>query len=326
MWYKGDMSDSHESQSPGLLANILAVAGFIILIVIIVWGAYHLLRLTGAGISSLFSGSNSEITITTPTTPVESGKAFPLAWDYTPREDGSFAVLYQCKTGFRFETNAPTRAALPCGNAFTVGAEKTINLVPVLSGTTTLDVPVSVVFIPAATSSTERPQGATTVKVAGGSTTTTPAPATSGSTGSTASPAAPRPAGKPDLSVRILSVGTVNAVSGLIENRYPGPEEIAAVQFDIANSGSGSTGSYSFTVSLPIQGGYVYTSPAQNSLTPGSHVVNTLRFKPVQSGGGTITVSIDPYGAVSESNEGNNAAAIFIGAPVWTGSYAPYVY
>lgn len=318
------MSDSHESQSPGLLANILAVAGFIILIVIIVWGAYHLLRLTGSGISSLFSGGGTEIKITTPTTPVESGKAFPLAWEYTPSEAGSFAILYQCKTGFRFETNAPTRAALPCGNAITVGADKTINLVPVLTGTSTLDVPVSVVFVPAATSSTERPQGATTVKVTAGSgaVTTTTKPTTT----TTSSSVAPRPAGKPDLSVRILAVGTVHPVSGIIENRHPGPEEIAAVQFDIANNGTGSTGSYAFTVNLPIQGGYVYTSPAQSSLTPGSHVVNTLRFKPVQSGGGTVTVSVDPYGAVSESNEGNNAGAIFIGAPVWTGSYAPYVY
>ena len=320
------MSDSHESQSPGLLANILAVAGFIILIVIIVWGAYHLLRLTGAGISSLFSNTGTEIQITTPTTPVESGKAFPLAWDYSPSEDGNFAVLYQCKAGFRFETNAPSRAALPCGNAINVGGDKTINLVPVLTGTTTLDVPVSVVFVPAATSSTERPQGATTVKVTGGSTTATPAPTNSGSTGSATTPRPAAPAGKPDLSVRILSVGTVNAVTGAIENRYPGPEEIAAVQFDIANNGTGSTGSYAFTVSLPIQGGYVYTSPAQNALTPGSHIVNTLRFKPVQSGGGTVTVSVDPYGAVNESNESNNTGTIFIGAPMWTGSYAPYVY
>lgn len=324
MWYKGDMSDSHESQSPGLLANILAVAGFIILIVIIVWGAYHLLRLTGAGISSLFSNAGSEIKITTPTTPVESGKAFPLAWDYTPKEAGSFAVLYQCKTGFRFETNAPTRAALPCGNAITVGADKTINLVPVLTGTTTLDVPVSVVFVPTATSSTERPQGATTVKVTAASSGTVTTPTKPTITNPTT--ATPRPAGKPDLSVRILSVGTVNAVTGAIENRYPGPEEIAAVQFDIANNGSGATGGYTFTANLPVQGGYVYTSPVQNSLTPGSHIVNTLRFKPVQSGGGTVTVSVDPYGAVSESNESNNAGAIFIGAPVWTGSYAPYVY
>lgn len=317
------MSDSHESQSPGLLANILAVAGFIILIVIIVWGAYHLLRLTGTGISSLFSSAGAEIKITTPTTPVESGKAFPLAWEYTPSENGSFAVLYQCKPGFRFETNAPTRAALPCGNAFTVGADKTINLVPVLSGTTTLDVPVSVVFIPTATSSTARPQGATTIKVSAASGAPTTAKPT---TTTTTTSATQRPAGKPDLSVRILSVGTVNPVSGMIENRYPGPEEIAAVQFDIANNGTGSSGSYTFTVSLPIQGGYVYTSPVQASLTPGSHIVNTLRFKPVQSGGGTATVSVDPYGAISESNESNNTGAIFIGAPVWTGSYAPYVY
>lgn len=325
------MSDTPQSQGPGLLANILAVAGFIILIIVIVWGAYHLLRLTGSGVSSLFSrfgGNDSAITITVPRE-TQSGTAFPLSWKFETDEAGSYAFLYQCKTGFRFDVTSPTGKAnaISCGSAFTVGTSTSLSLTPVLTGTTTMDVPVSVVFLPAATSTEARPQGTATVHVIGkNGATAMPVPSTPTNTGSASTrPAAP--VGKPDISVRILAVGVINPVTGIFESRYPsGPEDIAAVQFDIANNGGSSTGNYYFSVNLPMQGGYLYSSSIQANLAPASHVVNTLRFKPVQSGGGTINVSVDSTYAVNESNEGNNTAAMYITGSVWNGYYAPYVY
>jgi hypothetical protein len=330
-WYTSDtMSDSPQGQqNPGILANILAVAGFIILIIVIVWGAYHLLRLTGSGVTSLFSrfGGADSITITVPKE-TQSGTAFPLSWEYKTEEAGAYSFLYQCKTGFRFDMSTNNRAtAIPCGSAYTVGTSTSISLVPVLAGTTTMDVPVSIVFIPSATSTenTSRPQGAATVRVLAKAGATSTPVATTPSTPTT--PTTPRPPGKPDLSVRIVAVGVINPVTGAFENRYPvGPEEIAAVQFDIANNGSASTGNYYFSVNLPMQGGYLYQSPIQANLTPGSHVLNTLRFKPLMAGGGTVTVSVDTTYAIGESNEGNNAAALYVNGPTWTGYYAPYVY
>ncbi|OGG58405.1 hypothetical protein A2765_05660 [Candidatus Kaiserbacteria bacterium RIFCSPHIGHO2_01_FULL_56_24] len=323
------MTDAPQSQNPGLLANILAVAGFIILIVIIVWGAYHLLRLTGSGVSSLFSGftSKTELSVTAPRESMPSGKAFPISWKFSTKDAGNYAFLYQCKSGFRFDVTVAGKAtAIPCGSAFSVGTTTTLSLIPMLSGMTTLDVPVSIVFIPAATSSTAtRPQGTATIHVSDGSVAAAPTPTPS--TGGTTTPKPAQPAGKPDLSVRVLAVGVINPMTGAFETRYPsGPNDVAAVQFDIANNGGSSTGTWYFTVNLPMQGSYLYSSPAQASLTHGSHIVNTLRFKPVISGGGTITVSVDPTNVVKESNEGNNAGTVFITAPVWSGVYQPYVY
>ncbi|MFZ2555257.1 MAG: CARDB domain-containing protein [Minisyncoccia bacterium] len=322
------MSDTPQSQNPGLLANILAVAGFIILVVVIIWGAYHLLRLTGSGVSSLFGkfgSSNTEIAVIIPSALVQPGTSFPLSWKFTPKETGSYAFLYQCKNGFRFDlTSASGKAnAVPCGSAFTVGTSTSLTLTPVSSGSA-VDVPVSIIFIPAATSTTVRPQGTGTVRVAAASTAT---PATTPNTGTATTPRPVQPITKADLSVRILAVGVINPSTGAFESRYPsGPNDIAAIQFDIANNGGTSSGNWYFTVNLPIQGTYAYSSPLQANLTPGSHVVNTLRFKPVQSGGGTISVNVDSTYAVSESNESNNSAAMFIAAPAWTGSYQPYVY
>jgi len=323
------MADTPQSQGPGLLANILAVAGFIILIIVIVWGAYHLLRLTGSGVSSLFSrfGGNDGITISVPRE-TESGTAFPITWEYDGNE-GSYAFLYQCKSGFRFDViGANGRAStVPCGSAFTVGTSTELTLTPFLAGTTTMDVPVSVVFMPAASSTDPRPQGTASVRVLAKNGAAAPSEPSTPSTNTTSDAQPVAPAGKPDLSVRVLAVGVINPVTGAFESRYPsGPQDIAAVQFDIANNGGSSTGNYFFTVNLPMQGGYLYSSSMQSNLTPGSHVVNTLRFKPVQSGGGTITINVDTTYAVGETNEGNNNATMYVSGPAWSGNYLPYVY
>jgi len=322
------MSDTPQSQNPGLLANILAVAGFIILVIVIVWGAYHLLRLTGSGVTSLFSrfGNSTEITVTAPREQVTSGKSFPITWKFSPKEAGSYALLYQCKSGFRFDaTSASGSTAIPCGSAFTVGTSTSLTMIPMLSGASALEIPISIVFMPSATTSTTRPQGTATIRVAAaeGATPETKPVATT----PTATPRPTQPVTKADISVHILAVGSINPSTGAFESRYPtGPNDIAAVQFDIGNNGGSSTGTYYFTVQLPMQDGYTYSSPIQMNLAPGSHVVNTLRFKPVQSGGGNIIVNVDTTYAVNESNEGNNSAAMFISTPTWTGSYAPYVY
>lgn len=134
--------------------------------------------------------------------------------------------------------------------------------------------------------------------------------------------------GTPDLSVRILGYGVID-MNGMFVARAPmHAGEIAAVKFDIANNGSGSTGAYRFDVNLPMQGGYTYSSPSQASLAPGAHIENTLRFRPMQAGGGTISVTVDAADAVNESNEGDNAAAIWANAQMYPyeGYAAPYVY
>lgn len=322
-------------QSPGLLANILAVAGFIILIVIIVWGAYHLLRLTGTGVTSLFSrfGNENEITVTVPSS-VQSGKAFPVSWKFTPEENGSYAFLYQCKSGFRFDVaqQGGGTTAIPCGNAFTVGSNTSLSLTPMLSGTTTLDVPVSVVFMPSATSSSERPQGTATIRVTtatnGSGATNTPAPSQP-STPSNPAPSTPQPeAGPADLSVRILAVGVIDPYGNFVNRAPMNPNEIAAVKFDIGNTGGRATGTWYFTVQLPTSPMYTYQSPAQMSLAPGAHIENILRFRPVNAGGGTVSVYVDQQNMVSESSEGNNTASQWMSAQMWSGYpyQQPYVY
>lgn len=331
-----NMADTPTQQSPGLLANILAVAGFIILIVIIVWGAYHLLRLTGTGVSSLFSrfGKSDTIAVTVPSTAVPSGKSFPLTWKYSSNESGTYAFLYQCKPGFRFDATSPSGAvaAVPCGNAFTVGNNTSVTLTPTLSGTSTIEVPVTVVFMPSATSSTERPQGTATVRVAAGTgTVTTPVKtgtngSTSGTTSGTPSThtGSTQPTGPADISVRIIASGVIDAYGNFVQRAPMNPNEISAVKFDIGNNGGRATGNWYFTVQLPTNPAYTYQSPMQASLAPQGHIENILRFRPVAMNGGTVSVWVDPQNMVSESNEGNNSASLWITGGAWNYNQYPY--
>lgn len=310
-----------QQQAPGLLANILAVAGFIILIVIIVWGAYQLLRLTGTGVASLFSrfGDDSEIRVSVPSAPARSGTALPISWEYEPEENGAYAFMYQCRAGFRFDIGSGASVqSIPCGNAFTLGSNTSLTVMPVLSGTTTVDVPVTVVFMPASTSTTERPQGTATIRVATADA-SQPVPPSSPTSPSSiptqpSSPAASVQAGPADLTVRILAVGVVDNAGNFMQRAPMHSGEIAAVKFDIKNEGAGASGKYSFTVHLPMYPAYSYVSPVQTSLAPGAHIESTLRFRPVVSGGGTISVVADSGNAVKESNENNNGMSIWMPA------------
>lgn len=324
---------SMSEQAPprtGLVSNILAVAGFIILIAIVVWGAFHFLNIASSGFSSLLSrNSGNTIQITMSNRTVGSGQPLDVSWKYTPSAlGGSFALMYQCRDGFQFRgiNAAGVVSPIPCGSAYTIGdsSAKSVRLVPVLGGTAPADVPFSVIYTQGGTvgtstaaTGTTRAQGNATVTVtpqAGMPIATSTLPAT-GSAGSPQAGTAVKtvPVGKPDLAVRIIAIGTVDLYSGMFVNRMPsGPNDVMAVKFDIANVGAGPSGVWYFTAQLPTYPATPYISPAQNSLGRGDHIENTLRFNRALPQGGNFTVTVDPSNSISELSESNNYASQWI--------------
>ncbi|TSC87282.1 MAG: hypothetical protein G01um10148_387 [Parcubacteria group bacterium Gr01-1014_8] len=330
----------HSPQRAGLISNILAVAGFIILIAIVVWGAFHFLNIASSGFSSLFNRSSTgTIQITLSQRSVASGQPLDLSWKYTiptGTGSGSFALLYQCRDGFQFRAinAAGVVSALPCGSAQVVGDSnaKNVKLVPVLTGTSPVDVQISVIFQQATTTSTSTQ--AASVRAQGNATVTiTPAAAGTATSTPVVTPTQPAVSqGKPDLVVRIIAVGVIDQYSGMFVNRAPSSDnEVVAVKFDIANLG-GPSGAWYFTAELPTSPLTPYTSPQQRSLGKGDHIENTLRFNRVTPGGGTFSVSVDPYNSVAETNESNNRASQWINGGFgyypspYQGSYYPYQY
>ncbi len=320
---------TREEPRASLLSSTLAIVGFIILIVIVLWGLLHLATLAQPWLASLFNNKTSaSIQVSAPAN-ATSGDLFTVSWKYSTSEKGMYALLYQCKNNFRFETPGAGSAmnTIPCGAAFIVPStgNKT-SVKPMLSGTASASIPISIIFMPSATTSTSSGQGSS--KRAEGSTTVVIHPAAVVAAPTPVSPtvtpvspvnrdvSSPALAGQADISVRILSLNTDG--SGM-----------ATAVFDIANVGGSSSGIYYFTAQLPtspyaqgyggtMQSGYNYTSPAQSPLGPGDHVVNTLRFTQAVSGVFSVAVG------VSDGNQSNNYASQQILMPYYYPNQYPY--
>ena len=297
---------SHTEPKASLVSNTLAIVGFIIVIVIVLWGLFNIATLGAPWLSSLFGGGSDSIKVTAPAA-VTSGKPFAITWKYSTSEQGTYAFLYQCKDVVHFRSDATgAPVAIPCGAAYTLATtNNTLTLTPLLSGTASTSVPVSIVFIPGATTS-KQVQGSATITVGPAVATppvvTPPATSTPPVQPPTPTPPVvnpPAPAGPADLSVQILSVVPDGAGGGI-------------ATFDIGNDGLSSTGAYSFTAQLPMSDGRLYQSPTQSSLAPGDHVVNTLRFSQAISGIFTVVVHA---GTKNEARTDNNYAAREVSMP-----------
>lgn len=297
-----------EEPKANLASNILAIVGFIILIVVVIWGLVNLASLSRGWFSSLFGKNETAIAVTAPES-ADSGTPFTLSWKYGEPAEGTYALLYQCASGLLFQTQGPAGAVgIPCGAAFTVdGEKKSVSLTPYLSATEARDVSLTVVFTPAATGTGA--QGSAIVRVSP----VVAAPAASAvETASPEDAAAPAPAPVPapapatpaDLSVRIVSVSADAYGNGV-------------ATFEIKNVGGSPSGAYHFNANLPTASGYAYASPAQSPLASGARVANTLRFS--QAVSGIFSVSI----TTPDGNASNNYASQTMSAPYYN-SYNPY--
>src|ERR1700722_285621 len=94
--------EEEQEKKSSMTSNFLAIIGFIILVIIIVWGIVHLAMLSAPWFSSHFEKGAPSIEITAPSD-VTSGQAFDLSWKYTPTVAGSYAVLYQCQSGLQLQ-------------------------------------------------------------------------------------------------------------------------------------------------------------------------------------------------------------------------------
>lgn len=237
-----------ESAGMSLLSNTLAVIGFIILIVIVVWGLLHIVSLSSFSLGSWLN-SSPKSTVTAPKNATAGTPTAP-AWK-----------------------NIQTSAGAP--------AQQPVVEKPAVKKTTP------------AYSYSYGAQSSSGLPAAGGQ----------------SNLVAHAASGPADLSVHIITIGVIDPPSGALINRAPtSPNDIVAVEFDIANVGGTSTGSWYFQALLPVPPPNTYTSVAQISLKPGEHIVNTLRFSQAIPHG-TFTVIADPINQVVESNKTNNTAA-----------------
>src|SRR3989344_3745132 len=164
--------EREESNRMAFISNALAIVGFIILFVIIVWGLFHIVNLSGTSITSLFS-SKPKVTVTAPKSAV-SGDPITVSWKYSGKDAGTFSFIYKCDQNFYFGAEAGRAIArIPCGSAINVGSSTSAMIVPVLSGRASLDIPVTIIFSP---QTGERLQGEATITITAATSTTPSTP------------------------------------------------------------------------------------------------------------------------------------------------------
>src|SRR3989344_4517473 len=266
-----------EDPKTSFLSNILATAGFIIIIVIVIWGLVHLANISRSWFSSFFGTSGASIEMIAPER-VVSGKAFTVTWKYEPSAPGTYAFLYQCAGGLQFRTSdaSGSLTEIPCGAAYTtVASDNTLSLTPFNPATSTVSLPLSIIFLPSGEG--EQAQGSATVAVTPASTaasrpTPTPTPSSPGPTvpqqpspRQTKPAPTPRPLTPADISVYIVSV-------------YTDASGLSTATFEIVNIGGSSTGSYYFTAQLPTIS--TYSGNYYGGAKQGDNPTPTIQKKP----------------------------------------------
>jgi hypothetical protein len=319
------MSDHNahaETEKPSVLSNVLAIIGLIILVVIIIWGLVHLAELSSGWFSSLFEKSAPTLKIDAPSDGI-SGAPVSISWDYSTTATGTYAFIYQCQPDVQFaiiNSSNNTAAGIPCGNAASVTpVSGAIEMLPILTSTSSASVPFSIIFTPAtgtavqgsatimihpgsAETGTQATQTTTQTGTTGSQTSTTPAKTTTTAPATTAAPRSYAPA---DLSVRIVAESVDQYGNGI-------------VTFNIQNVGGTTSGSYYFSAQMPTQRPLPYTSTLQAPLKPSSYIVDTLRFS--QAVSGTFSVSV----GARDGNQTNNYASVFVTAPTIYNGSNPY--
>ena len=120
------------------------------------------------------------------------------------------------------------------------------------------------------------------------------------------------PNGLPDFVVNITAIGylaTTSAESFVASSTVPNGSR-PAVRFTIKNVGTGTSGQWRFSASIPTQTAYIYQSQPQQPLAPGDSIDYTLGFDQANRGAGqviSITANFDH--TVAESNPNNNSAS-----------------
>lgn len=320
-----------QDDRPGVISNIIAVLAFIVVIGIVVWGLLHLAGVSTSWFTSLFPHSTPTLQVTAPKT-ATPGTPIDITWKYAPTNSGTYAFLYQCRDGVSLKTTTAlgTTVSIPCGAAYTITATSSMTVTPMLTGTTTASLPLSVIFMP--TDGTAQAQGTATIAIADEQ---KPAQASAVTVTTTTS----RVAAIEDIDAEEVTapVHTTKTVSHTKSYTPSAPADLAivisdvstqggltTVQFSITNVGGRTSDAYTFTASLPTADGYTYHSTRQYPLAPGDAIVNTLSFS--DSVGGEVAVVINGIDAHGSNDADTAYAASTYTVPQYDYGYSAQTY
>ena len=112
-------------------ANIIAIAGFALLIVIAIWSATQLVKYAPRALEGISFGdiisSESEINMNLPRAIFESDDELKVEWTLSSIQGGSISFMYACADGVVmdvFDKNSGRYITLPCNTPYNISPEK----------------------------------------------------------------------------------------------------------------------------------------------------------------------------------------------------------
>lgn len=322
------------------LTKTFAIIGFIVLVIFAVWLAVQVVRLLPSAFSSLASLADSvysqkqELEVATPNSVINAGETFTINWTKM-RQDGTYSFTYKCTEGVAVDVKNATGeiVSLACDTPFALETGTSLEVLVASEKYRFVDVPYAITFIqtgstePLVTSKTITIVNATipassnlgtddnevTVKPIVPSVPSKPVVTTPVKTTPTYTAGTPTtvtkyvysvpvsdPKGKIDLQITYIGVGTLNGKTFTPSKNIEVDEE-GALQFEVKNIGTKTSGEWSYEANLPSD--ITYTSGDQKALKPNERAVITLGFEGIsKTGSEKISVELDVNNDVKSSN------------------------
>lgn len=321
------------------VAKILFVLGGIILFILLAVFILRLVPVAVSNIANLGSSIGSSITkavkgdqilVTTNTDSVPALTPVMVNFEYTPEIPGQYFVSYACNDGLFYDiqsNNGPKR--IICNTPFRLGENLTaISLVPVVTKANVfIDSQITIEYKDEQSNTIAKGSTVITVKNEGSgaqtatSTASNPFDANGSSSGAKVN-ATPVTA-KPVTPATSSGTGTSKPATTASKPYVPSTRDLtvthieklgnqSAFVFYVYNMGNTPTGSWEFTYTDAEDPSKTLVSPLQASLGAGQGLAVTVQFSGQKNSNQSISVNVDPYNRISESNESNNYSSVTI--------------
>jgi hypothetical protein len=290
---------------------------------------------TFSSLASLFSFRREAIVMSVSPTSIKNGDSFTVHWTHEGRDTpGIYIFSYPCENGLEFLL--PSGMVISCGASYHAGDVDSLTLSAKYSGVSPVNVQLSVQSLGNDSKQIGVIGSAVLLVTPTPGVSNTPPPSPSISSPSPAqkpvSPPATKPGsvkttitkigtstppilpnGTPDLAVRIVDVGIINASGVFVATSSVFRTQQAAVVFDIMNNGTAVSKQWDFTAILPIAVDGYYHSEAQQPLSPGDRFRFTLGFTDLNAiGENKFVMTVDPANSLKDSNRSNDSATATI--------------
>lgn len=307
----------------------LAIIGFIATAIVLVWLAVVIVRFIPEGFSSLASLMESvsapgrELNISVNRTIVNVDDSVTVSWEKTG-VSGVYGFSYSCANGVAGSMimSGGSTALIACDSW--VALPSTVTSAEFVFSSTQsrfADIKLAVRFTPENGGKTGITEsiGVTLVNesVSEGGIVVTPEPAAPATTTpatpepkpATTTPAIPvspvsNPNGYTDLKISYVGVGDYNAATRTFTPKSSLENDgRRALRFEVVNIGTKTSGTWSYSATLPTEKGETYRADTQSSLLPGERSIVTVLFDPREkTGNATVRAEVSGGNDTRTSN------------------------